>query len=184
MTDITQWLQEYDENLYNVTMGYFGPPTLYDETTLEKLNKIGMTGFYFGFVDAGQDNAPDWLPADDRLATMIITGKVSRGTAKITTEVYEAALEGVQAGGKMHSILQFKDTVVDVQSLISLGNLNKHPAMGTQAIIGSPTTGFLKAVTTFVSRFASRDDIIQLDDADWTDGLEAIQDYITQQQRV
>lgn len=180
----SDWLKDYDSDLYNIVTAMMGveDPTYYNRDAVERLQSLGMTGFYFNAVDAGTSHAPDWLPQGHRLATMIITGRVIRSAANITSPIYEAALNATPNGGKMHSILYYKDVVVDVQSLVSLGNLNKHRAMGAQVIVGSPTTGFLKAVTTFVSRFAGRDDIIQLDSGTWDDGLGEIQKLLQAQQ--
>jgi len=178
------WLEDYNDELNAKVMALFGSgdSSYYEQETLDKLAGFGVTGFYFNSVDAGTDNAPDWLPAGHRLATQILTGRVTRSATSITADLYEKALDGTAQGGKMHTILYYKDVVVDFQSLVNLGNLNKHVAMGTQVILGSPTTGFLKAVTTFVSRFAGRNDIVQMDKGTWDDGLEEVRKLLVKEQ--
>ncbi len=177
------WLKDYDSSLYNNVMAVMGTDNspYYDESVLERLQRYGVTGYYFNTIDGSSETAPNWLPDNHRFATMILTGRVARSSTGVTNSMYEQALNGTPQGGKMHTLLYFKDVVVDFQSLVNLGTLNKHPAMGAQIIIGSPATGFLKAVTTFVSRFAGRDDIVQIDNGNWTDGIEAMQRVVVPQ---
>jgi len=176
----SDWLMDYNPELSSQVAAVMGdqPSPYYDEELLAKLKQVGVNGFYFNSVVGGTDDAPDWLPENDRLATMILLGKATRASTNLTGDIYEAALNSVAQGSHMHTILYFKDAQIEFQSLFSLGNLNKHRAMGSQAIVGSPTTGFLKAVTEFVSRFAGRDDIFQLDKGDWADGLYAIEQHV------
>lgn len=178
------WLNDYDSELYNKVTALMGEgeSPYYDQALLDRLQTMSVTGYYFNTVDGSVDTAPEWLPDNHRLATMILTGKIIRSATNLTNSMYEDALNGTPEGGKMHTILYFKDVVVDFQSLINLGNLNKHRAMGIQVILGSPTAGFLKAVTTFVSRFAGRNDIVQLDNGSWDDSIAQIQRLLKQEE--
>lgn len=174
------WLKGYNADLFSQVTTVMGsqPSPYYEDSFLPQLNALDVTGFYFNSVDGGSDIAPDWLPENHRLATMILRGKATRSSANLISAIYVTALNSVVQGGQMHTILYFKDAHIEFQSLFNLGNLNKHQAMGVQAIVGSPTTGFLKAVAEFVSRFAGRDDIYQFDKGVWTDGLEAIEKHV------
>ena len=174
------WFKEYNADLFEQVTAVMGdqPSTYYDDEFLLKLKQVGVSGFYFNSIDGGSDIAPDWLPKNERFGVLILTGTATRTSANYVSQIYETALNGVPEGSKMHTILYFKDAKIEFQSLFSLGNLNKHPAMGAQAIVGSPTTGFLKAVTEFVSRYAGRDDIFQLDKGDWAGGLKAIEQHV------
>lgn len=174
------WIKDYNSDLYTQVTAVMGDqhPAYYDDEFLSKLHQVGVTGFYFNSISGGSDNAPEWLPKNQRLGALILTGTATRTSANFISQVYETALNSVEQGGKLHTILYFKDAKIEFQSLFSLGNLNKHRAMGAQAIVGSPTTGFLKAVTEFVSRYAGRDDIFQFDKGEWDNGLKAIEQHV------
>jgi|GEM_PF-1807308 len=174
------WLKDYDSDLFSQVTAVMGdqPSPYYDDELISKLKQVGVTGFYFNSVHGDSELAPDWLPKSDRLGVLILKGTATRTSANFISQMYETALNSVAKGGKMHTILYFKDAKIEFQSLFSLGNLNKHASMGAQAIVGSPTTGFLKAVTEFVSRYAGRDDIFQFDKGEWENGLKAIEQHV------
>lgn len=179
MSDIT-WLKNYDSELFEQISKIFGEESsgYYDDSLNDKLALLQMKGFYFNAITAGDKGAPDWLTPKHRFGVMLVEGKTTRSSSALTNQVYEKALNDTPAGGKMHTILYFKHVDVEFQSLFSLGNLNKHRAMGAQVIVGSPTTGFLKAITDFVSRFAGRNDIFQLDKGTFADGVATLEKHV------
>lgn len=181
MTDIN-WLKNYNAELFQQVTQLFGEQTspYYDEAVTDKLNMMDLKGFYFNTIDAGAPGAPNWLAPNHRLAVMLLEGKASRASTSYTSKIYEQALNQTPVGGKLHTILYFRDVDVEFQSLFSLGNLNKHRAMGAQVIVGSPTKGFLKAVTDFVSRFAGKNDIFQLDKGTFSEGLATMENHLSE----
>jgi hypothetical protein len=179
LNDSRAWLKQYDQKLYESVLNIFGKdePTFYDADTVRRMGLVGIDGFYFNVVQSGDPNLPFALPEKHSLGVMIVTGHASRVGGSIAGIIYKQALDAIPEGGRLNTILFYNNLRVDLQALVKLGDLNKHPSMGAQVIVGAKMSGFLKAVVTFVERFANRDDILRVDEGGFEDGLQKLEQY-------